>query len=123
MFNKIDLKNHPITVGDLKKILAEVERREGSATLHEVMLNLIHRALISAVIKSLGNNDLDNDNFGLGAAMAAYRASEFAIDLLQEDGVDIFDPDADVLSVYNELSKLGLRAVQKGVDEDGVLRI
>lgn len=123
MFNKINLKNHPITIDDLKGILAEVERREGSATLHDVMLNLIRKALVAAVIKRLGNDSLNNDNFGLGAAMASYRASAFAIDFLQEDGADVFNPNKDVLSVYKELSELGLKAAQKGPDEDGVLRI
>ncbi len=125
MFSKIDLKNHPITVEDLKSMLAEIEIREGSegSNLHSVMLNLIRRALVSAVANRLGSDVLENDNFGLGAAMADYRASEFAIDLLQEDGVDIFDPDTDVLSVYNELSELGMKAALKGPDEDGMIRI
>lgn len=123
MFREIDLKNHPVTVDDLKAILAEVESRDGSQTLHSVMLNLIWRALVRAVIEKLGNNGLENDNFRLGAAMAGYRAAEFAIDILQEDGVDIFDPNKDVLSVYNELHELGLKAAQKGPDENGVLRV
>lgn len=123
MFSEIDLKNHPVTVDDLKEIVAEIESRDGSYTLHGVMLNLIWRALVKEVIEKLGDNGLENDNFLLGAAMAAHVASEFAIDLMEKDGVDIFDPDADVLSVYKELSKLGLKAAQKGPDKDGIIRI
>lgn len=123
MFSKLDLKNHPITTKDLEAILAEVARREGSATLHDVMLNLIQRAVVGAVITNLGNSDLDNSYFRLGAAMACCIASEVAIDLLQEDGVDVFDPNNDVLSVYKELSELGLKAAQKSPDDDGALGI